>query len=124
LVEIVFPRGQGILESKEFAYRELEHLALDATGKGLHWSEQAGHLTVRLSPVQSQRYCCIEVAPGAEERVYFVKCEEPNAGRWITERLSFDRTQGWDRKKAESWLRSQAGFWNDERTLSLEVAGS
>jgi hypothetical protein len=122
LVEIVFPRGQGIEEGKKFAYRELEHLAIDATGKRLHWNDTAEHITVQLSPVSSQRHCFIEIASGVRERVCFVNCDpaQANAGRWITERLEFDRDQGWDRAGAEDWLKSQCGFWNDERALTLE----
>jgi hypothetical protein len=125
LVEIVFPHGQGILECKEFAHRELERLAVDATGKRMHWREAAGHITVQLSPVRSQRYSLVEIAPGVRERVCFANCEaQANAGRWITERLEFDCGHGWNRAKAEDWLRAQCGFWNDERTLTLEAVDS
>jgi hypothetical protein len=123
LVEIVFPRGQSIEECKRFAHRELEHLAIDATGKSLHWNEVSGHVTVQLSPVSSHRYCFIEIAPGVRERVCFANGEEAqsNRGRWITERLEFERARGWDRAKAEGWLKAQCGFWNDERAVSLEL---
>jgi hypothetical protein len=126
LIEIVFPRGHGIQECKQFAHRELEQPAMDATGKRMHWNEAAAHISVGLSPVSSQRHCFVEIAPGVRERVCFAHREpaQANAGRWITERLEFDRSHGWDRAKVEAWLRVQCGFWNDERTLSLEQVDS
>jgi hypothetical protein len=122
LVEIVFPHGQGIVECKRFAHRELEHLALDATGKSLHWKEMSGHIAVQLSPVSSHRHCFIEIAPGVRECVCFAHGNQgpANTGRWITDRLEFERGHGWDRAKAADWLKAQCGFWSDERTLSLD----
>jgi hypothetical protein len=122
LVEIVFPRGLGIEECKEFAYRELEDLALDATGKTLRWHDAPSHVMVQLSLASSGQDRFVEIAPGVRERVNFANCEQPDAGRWITERLEFDRNQGWNLEKAASWLKAKSGFWNDERTLSLESA--
>jgi len=97
---------------------------VDATGKSLHWKEMSGQVTVQLSPILSQRHCLIGIAPGVRERVCFVNSEQgqANTGRWITERLEFDRGQGWERAKAEEWLRAQCGFWSDARTVSLEPA--
>jgi len=140
LVEVIFPAPMTIHEAKEYLFRELEELTVQAHGPGLRWLEKPGQVILRLAsaassdarPVPLERGVrelvgsfpatplTLPSPPGGEGRVRG-GAEEAGPPRWQTCCLEFDRESGWDRARAEQWVDRHLGLRNLGRTALLTV---
>jgi hypothetical protein len=105
LAEVIFPGSTEVREAKAYIFRELEELAVQATGCGLCWDESDGRLRLQLSEaapvgdaVALEPGVCEWLAPRAVDGA-------AEAAPWQTAALEFDRAAGWDRTRAEAWTR-------------------
>jgi hypothetical protein len=124
LVEVIFPPGRTIHQAKEFIFKELEELPISTTGRGIRWDEQPDRLVLHLTdqPLNHCQPILLEV--GLRERIG----TPPNSNGdhvatgtdgWQTCCLEFDRSAGWERGRAEEWVRRKLGLVDLGRTALL-----
>jgi hypothetical protein len=126
LAKVVFPANQFTIQSaKAYLYQQLGELTLRPTAAALRWRSDNGALWLETSAVLPPA--------SAGERVELEEgvCEVVTGGHssdngrsfrnWATVRLEFDSGKGWDRMRAEAWLRERAGWNNLGRTALLET---
>jgi hypothetical protein len=126
LAEVVFPRSMSLIEAKQFIFHELQELPIQAPGHGYFWSEEPDKLVLRLcsaaaaveaSPVPLQSGICELVVPGAIQSNG--ETAHPLPGHTCS--IEFDRHAGWDRPRAEEWLRRHLGVRDWARTVQLAI---
>lgn len=119
LAEVVFPPRMSIGHAKQFLERELEELPIDTRAAHLLWIENEDRLSLRFEDSLEAEHVplCAGVTevlaaatPGASERT---SC--------VTSRLDFARAAGWDRTRAEEWVRRHLGLRDLGRTAYLDV---
>jgi hypothetical protein len=125
LVEVVFPPGQSIHQAKEYIFKELEELPISTSGRGLRWDEQPDRLVLHLTDQLPSHSQSIVLEPGLRERIATPLLPEGNgealeAGGWQTCCLEFDRSAGWDRRRAEEWVQRRLGLVDLGRTAWLQ----
>ena len=115
LAEVVFPPSMSLRQAKEFIYRELQELAVVATEPGLHWSADAERLVLRLAHHDLPEDA---LAVGLDNgiRELLAPCS------WQTCQLEFARSSGWNRTRAEQWIRRYLGLRDLGRTACLQNA--
>jgi hypothetical protein len=116
LAEVVFPPSMSIHEAKEYIYRQLEELPVQAPGHSVRWVEGPDYLMFHLAATESANGTCVPLEAGVRELV-----GESAAAGWHTCRLEFDRRAGWERPQAEDWVRRHLGVRDLGRTLRLDV---
>lgn len=118
IAEVIFPGSTTISEAKEFIHRELQDLAMQATGSGLRWHETPSTLLVELSGPAEPEATVVCLENGIRERIG--RCGGPASEvPWPTCCLEFDRAAGWDRSRAERWVEENLGLRDTGRTAVL-----
>src|SRR5262249_30307520 len=125
LVEVVFPPTMSIYQAKEYIYRELEELSVWAPDRDQCWVEEADRLVLRLADQPAADVVPVPLEAGVREIVADT-VPEPRGGAsrpapWVTCRIEFDRQAGWDRPRAEEWVRDHQGVCDLGRTACLDV---
>jgi hypothetical protein len=138
LAEVIFPGSFSVPEAKEYIYRELEELTVQARGPGVRWVEGPGRLALELSD-SAVRAGAVAVAlgngvsevvgpwvppasgpPPAAPQSGGGEGREQAAG-WQTYALEFDRDAGWDRERAEQWVEERLHLRDLGRTTLLAL---
>jgi hypothetical protein len=126
LAEVVFPASLSIAQAKEFIFRELEQLPVRALGHSLRWHEEAERVVLRLTDTPAPAALPVDLEPGVRE---MLDCcpQQANGGAgrsssWNTCCLEFDRRAGWQRSRAEEWVRLHLGLRDLGRTARLDIA--
>jgi hypothetical protein len=124
LVEVVFPPSMSIAQAKEYIYRELEELPMQASAAGLCWVEESDRLVLHFAESATANALPVTLESGVRELV----CAGASPGGtrstsacWDTCRLEFDRKTGWQRRKAEEWVERHLGLRDAGRTARLLV---
>lgn len=123
LAEVVFPVSMTIYQAKQYIYRELEEVPVPAALLHQSWSEEPGRLVLHLGAAVAG-VVPVALGPGIRERV--ATCPEAADGKpcrapWQTCALDFDQQAGWDRTRAEAWVRDHLGVRDLARTARLTV---
>jgi hypothetical protein len=125
LVEVIFPPAVSMHEAKEYLFRELEELTIQAHGTSLRWQEKPGQVVLRLASVASPDARAVPLDPGVRELVGRLPGaqlgEKEGPAPWQTCRVEFDRAAGWDRRRAEQWVEQRLQLRNLGRTVLLGV---
>jgi hypothetical protein len=118
LAEVVFPPSLSAPQAKEFIYRELQELAVQARAGCLRWRADADRLTVGLCDCGTAGGAAVALGEGVRE----VLCptDDP-ATPALTCHLEFDSAAGWTRPRAEDWLWSHLHVRDRQRTALLET---
>jgi AAA domain len=121
LAEVVFPAGMTIHEAKEYIYRELGELPIQARGHSLHWTDTADRVVLKLAPVLDPDAVPVALDPGVWELVGTVPFDQTreHAEPWLTCCLAFDRECGWTRAGATRWVESHLKLRDLGRTVFL-----
>jgi hypothetical protein len=128
LAEVVFPTPSfAIGRAKAYLYQQLQELTLRPRAPALRWQQTDQHLMLHLRPQGPP--VSSELRVPLEEGV----CEVVAAGiapangssrgiiPWETSRLEFSRDHGWDRVRAQEWLRDRTGLRDFGRTSLLQT---
>jgi hypothetical protein len=125
LAEVVFPPTMSIGAAKEYIFKELQELPVQAAAGSLRWAEDGDRLVLRLSETPLADVQAVDLAPGVRELVGAVRQgdagPQQNRGGWRTCCLEFDGRAGWGREQAEEWLQLHLGCRDLGRTARLEV---
>jgi hypothetical protein len=125
LVEVVFPPSMSIYQAKEYIYRQLEEVSVWAPGHDPCWVEDADRLVLRLADQPLGDVVPVPLEPGVREMVgTAVPVWQGGASRpapWSTCHIEFDRQAGWDRPRAEAWVRGHLGVCDLGRTAYLDT---
>jgi len=122
---VVFPPAVSIAEAKQYLYQELGELPVQAASASLFWTEEPGRVILNLGGRVPGGAAAVVLEAGVCERVAFVA--EPREGNgsvtgtWQTCAVEFDRQAGWDRARAEEWVRRRVGLHDLGRTALLDV---
>ncbi len=117
LAEVVFPPSMTVARAKEFIYRELQELPVQAAAHSLLWREEPERLVLCLTEeAPDGAPATVALEPGVREVVDAhaeVSCH--------TFALEFDRAFGWTQPRAEQWVASHLHLSDLGRTARLEV---
>lgn len=104
LAEVVFPAGTTLAAAKVFIGQTLDEWPIDVDPAALVWSESESAVQACLGCSQRHAPLAAEITPGVRELL----AERPGQPvPWFTCGFTFDRAAGWDRPRAESWLRER-----------------
>jgi hypothetical protein len=116
LAEVLFPQSMTVFQAKEYIYRELQELPVQADDGALDWDESDTTLTLSLSRGATAGAQALALEEGLRE----VVAGFGGGGVWHTARLEFDRAAGWCRGRAEEWVAAHLGLRDLGRTALLE----
>jgi hypothetical protein len=123
LVEVVFPAAMGIHEAKEYIFRELGEVPLQARGAAARWHEEAGRVLLWLGTAPAPDAVPVALGQGVRE---LVGCDARGDGDerfpWHTCGLEFDREAGWTLERARQWVEEQVKLRDLGRTAFLGVS--
>jgi len=121
LAEVLFPPSLSMPQAKEFIYRELQELAVQAHASSLRWRDDATCFTVSLSEHVAPDGPPVFLEEGVREVLGRTEDRgEPSAPAWTCQ-LEFDREAGWTRQRAEEWLWRHLKVRDLQRTALLET---
>jgi hypothetical protein len=122
LVEVVFPASTSVPEAKEYLFRELNEVTLQAAGPDWHWAETAERVVLRLGAVNPNAVL-VPLCAGVRELVAPAAGDEHDeSAEWRTCAVEFDRAEGWDRARAEGWAAEHLRLRDAGRTVRLTAA--
>jgi hypothetical protein len=126
LAEVVFPASMSITQAKAYIFNELAELPVRALGHSLRWVEEADRVLLHLAPVPLPGALPVVLQPGLREMVAPAGAGGEGhspAGReaWQTCCLEFEHCAGWQRPRAEEWVRQHLGLRDLGRTVRLDV---
>jgi hypothetical protein len=125
LAEVVFPASMSIQEAKEYIYRELQELPVQAAGHSLRWIEGPEQLVLHIADSGLANGTSVTLESGIRELVSRRTVVSNGAAGegtpWQTFRVEFDRQAGWQRAQAEEWVHRHLGVRDLGRTLRLDV---
>ncbi|HYV37676.1 MAG TPA: AAA domain-containing protein [Gemmataceae bacterium] len=113
LVEVLFPDSMPVPAAKEFLFREMQAITIQAASRGLRWSETPESTLLCFGPTSADG-CAVELETGVREHL---------AGPCLdrTCHLTFDRAAGWDRPAIEQWMQQHLSLRDLGRTVWLET---
>jgi hypothetical protein len=122
VAEVTFPASTPLPEAREFIFRELDELAVEAPGPGARWVETPEEVRLELSDAAGADGVVVVLPGGVRERLApRAGTPGPGAVPWQTSSLQFDRAAGWDRAAAERWVEERLGLRDRGRTALLAV---
>jgi hypothetical protein len=99
VAEVAFPDGTSIADAKSFLFHQLGEVVFHPCG-AVHWEETPGSILARwrASDPAARDATWVELEAGV--------CEQAVCTGWnaFTAAIEFNRSQGWDRERAEAWL--------------------
>jgi hypothetical protein len=121
LAEVIFPVDMTIYEAKEYIYRELGELPIQAPGHSLLWTESAHRIVVKLASVLDPNAVPVALDPGVWELVGTAPLDQTRelAAPWLTCGLAFDRECGWTMATATRWVESHLKLRDLGRSVFL-----
>jgi hypothetical protein len=132
LIEVVFPSTMTIAQAKEFIFRELQQLPVQAPSSVARWVEEPDRLVFRLADPPLTSTVSVHLEPGVCERVgrlpargqQCAACAETSAeassAPWYTCCVEFDPAAGWLRERAAHWVEQHLSLRDLGRTIRLE----
>jgi len=124
LAEVIFPPSMTLDQAKEYIFKELQELPVQAAGRSLCWSEETDRLRLRLSDAPLTNAIPVKLEHGVREMLAGTVQEANGAlahPAGLTCCIEFDRSAGWDRPRAETWVRSHLGLRDLGRTVRLDI---
>jgi hypothetical protein len=125
LAEVVFPPAMSIEAAKEYIYRELQELPVQAAGPTVCWHEQPEAVVLSLGGAATADARAVALEEGVRELVTAGPgaAADPSLPRppWHTCRLEFERARGWQRERAEEWVYRHLRLRDLGRTVRLET---
>jgi hypothetical protein len=118
LAEVLFPGTTPMPGAKEFIYRELEELTVQARGTALHWAACDEHVVLELGRPAGSDAVAVPLCGGVCELVAEGRAA-PGALAWQTCGLRFERAAGWDRDRAQAWVEEHLRLRDLGRTTLL-----
>jgi hypothetical protein len=126
LAEVVFPAEYTIHQAKMYIVTQLEETPVTPSASCLRWDEHTDRVILRLADRRLTNVIPLALEKGVNEIVGTVPLEaEPNGGpsNWQSCCLEFERAAGWDRERAEEWVRRRLGLIDLGRTARLDKIG-
>jgi hypothetical protein len=125
LAEVAFPPDIGLPAAKAFLFRELGEAPIPAPCAAPRWEETPD--TVRCALFETDGVTTAvahraDLGGGVCELVGQRTGDSGRAAPWFTAALEFTRARGWDRPKAEAWVRSHVGRHGPARTIRLDTS--
>jgi hypothetical protein len=125
LVDVVFPSTMSIVQAKEYIFKELQELPVQASGPGLRWRDEADVVVLEMGVADDGQENAVHLEAGVREilgRTGLPRTDgnSPLLG-WHTVRLEFDRRCGWSWERAQEWVRRYLGVRDLGRTTRLTV---
>lgn len=115
LAEVVFPAAMSIVQAKEYIFQELQELPVCASSHSLRWTSDADAIRLHLSADDCVHGAAVALEHGVRELV-------SGAGdHWNTCCLEFERRAGWNRHRADDWVRRHLATRDLGRTAYLDV---
>jgi hypothetical protein len=114
LAEVLFPPGMSMAQAKEYIFQELQELPVQAAGHSLRWVEEPGRLALHLGDGAAGGGTAVRLEPGVREMV--------GSDDGLTCCLEFDPVAGWQRPRAEEWIKRHLGLFDLGRTVRLDTA--
>jgi hypothetical protein len=115
----------SIHEAKGYIYRELEELPVQAVGRSVSWDERPDAVVFRMGACAESDAQPVALEQGVREMVASGPCGQAGGGLppplWHTCRVEFDRSQGWQRERAEEWVRRRLRLCDLGRTAHLDT---
>ena len=124
LAEVVFPAAMSIHQAKEYIFRELGEVPLQAHGPAARWVEEPDRIQLHLGPAPDPDAVPVELAPGMRELVGSLSPAdrtETASVPWHTCGLAFDREAGWTLERARQWVEEHFKMRDLGRTAFLGV---
>lgn len=124
LAEVAFPPDVGLPAAKAFLFRELGEAPIPAPCAAPRWEETPDAVRCALfetDGVTTGVAHRAELGGGVCELVGQRTGEGGGAAPWFTAGLEFTRAVGWDRPKAETWVRTHVGRHGPARTIRLDT---
>jgi hypothetical protein len=104
LVEVVFPSSTTVPEAKEYLFRELGEVTLQAADADWHWTETPERVILQLTPVVDPNAVLVPLCAGVRELVAPTAGDENDeSAEWRTCAVEFDRATGWDLDRVREW---------------------
>ena len=110
LAQVVFPRGMGLLEAKQFIFRELQEIPVQTLGRNGWLEERAECFHWRLLPQADDEATSIMLEPGL--------CEWIAQGKTVS--LEFAKTH-WNRSSVLDWTHRHFQHRDLGRTVFLQI---
>jgi hypothetical protein len=121
LAEVAFPAQMSIERAKQYIHDELEELTVSPGASNLRWAETTDRLTLAMSHNGDQCVADVMLRNGVQERVATSSSGIADGSKiWRTAAIEFDKTQAWDRQRAEEWIHRHLGIRDSGRTILLE----
>jgi hypothetical protein len=124
LAEVAFPPDIGLPSAKAFLFRELGEAPIPAPCAAPRWEETADAVRCALfetDGVTTGVAHRADLGGGVCEHVGQRTGDGGGAAPWFTAALEFTRAAGWDRAKAEAWVRTHVGRHGPARTIRLDT---
>jgi hypothetical protein len=126
LAEVVFPPSMTFPQAKEYIFKELQELPVQAASHSLRWVDGADQVVLHIAEPDPSGATGVMLAPGIRELVGRRNLEGPKtkelaAVPWQTCQVEFDRAAGWDRRRCEEWVQHHLGLRDLGRTVRLDV---
>jgi hypothetical protein len=124
LAEVAFPPDTGLPAAKAFLFRELGEAPIPAPCAAPRWVETPDAVRCALfetDGVTTGVAHRADLGGGVCELVGQRTGDGGGPAPWFTAALEFTRAMGWDRPKAEAWVRTHVGRHGPARTIRLDT---
>jgi hypothetical protein len=121
LAEVAFPPDIGLPAAKAFLFRELGEAPIPAPCAALRWDDSSE--VVRCTLFETDGVAHRADLGGGVCELVGQRTGEGGGGTapWFTTALEFSRAAGWDRPKADAWVRQHVGRHGPARTIRLDT---
>lgn len=120
LAEITFPGETTLSQAKAFVAQNLDRWPVDLNPAALSWSDQAGQVVACLGCQNRHQPISVPTESGVHELIAQRDDAAGDRLPWFTCGFTFDRAAGWDRPKAETWLRERLVDHASRRAVRVE----
>lgn len=125
LTAVVFPCSMSIAQAKQCIYDEIDELAAVPASTSVRWTEEAGQLVLELGAASPPDLMDVELTRGVREWIAEPRGKAngsaPPRGRWLTHRITFEPSAGWDRERAQQWAQRLLNLRDTGRTAYLHA---
>ena len=104
LAEVVFPGSMSIQDAKEYIYREMEELSIEAADVAIQWIDSPTGPSLQFGERQLPQTVAVALCQGVTERVALRVGGQIDQAEWVTVQLDFDCAAGWNLAKAVAWV--------------------
>jgi hypothetical protein len=119
LAEVLFPHDTSIYDAKQYIFRELAELPINARGHSARWHETPERLVLRLADTPAHDTVAVPLSDGVRAMIASAPADESDCEPYYTCCLEFDCGAGWARNRAEDWVHEHLGLRELGRTIRL-----